>query len=111
MAIQTHSTSVPAIPFIEIGKDLLEVKGSIGHGKFLPWIEAEFGMGQTTAYRFMDVAKVYEGKLTIVGSLDHTALYELAAPKTPIEVREEIERMIEAGEGGSALRSIEQVQS
>jgi hypothetical protein len=30
--------------------------------------------------------------------LDPSALYELAAPKTPIEVREEVEKMIEAGE-------------
>jgi hypothetical protein len=33
-----------------------------------------------------------------VSNLDPTALYELAAPKTPLEVREEIEKMIEAGE-------------
>jgi hypothetical protein len=30
--------------------------------------------------------------------LDLTALYALAAPKTPIEVREEVEAMIAAGE-------------
>lgn len=83
---------------IEIGRDLITVKGSIGHGNFLPWIEAEFGMGQSTADRFMQVAKVYGGKLPTVGNLPPTALYELAAPKTPLEVREEIEKMIEAGE-------------
>jgi hypothetical protein len=33
-----------------------------------------------------------------VTHLDATALYELAAPKTPLEVREEVEKMIEAGE-------------
>lgn len=83
---------------IEIGRDLVAVQGSIGHGNFLPWIEAEFGMSKTTAYKFMDVAKVYGGKLPPSGNFDLSALYELAAPKTPLEVREEIERMIEAGE-------------
>lgn len=83
---------------IEIGRDLLAVKDRIGHGNFLPWIEAEFGMGQATAYRFMQVAEAYGSKITTVINLDPTALYALAAPKTPLEVREEIEKMIEAGE-------------
>lgn len=83
---------------IEIGKDLLAVKARIGHGNFLPWIEAEFGMGHSAAYRFINVAEVYGSKLPTVGSLPPTALYELAAPKTPPEVREEVERMIAAGE-------------
>lgn len=83
---------------IEIGRDLIGVKDRIGHGNFLPWIEAEFGMTDRTARRFMDVARVYSGKSDIVSNIDTTALYELAAPKTPVEVREEIEKMIEAGE-------------
>ena len=92
MAIQTRSTSVPAIPFGEIGKDLVAVKASLPHGSFLPWIEAEFGMSNITAQRFMQVAEVYGGKSINVMHLPITALYELAAPKTPIEVREEVER-------------------
>ena len=85
---------------IEIGRDLLSVKERIGHGNFLPWIEAEFGMSQPTASRFMNVARAYGDKVFTVNSLDPGALYELAAPKTPPEVREEIERMIEAGDDG-----------
>ena len=46
----------------------------------------------------MGVARQFGDKTSIVRDLDPTALYELAAPKTPIEVREEVERMIEAGE-------------
>lgn len=87
---------------IEIGRDLIDVKATIGHGHFLPWIEAEFGMGQSSADRFMQVAKVYGDKIPTVGNLPPTALYALAAPKTPIEVREEVEKMIEAGEVVSA---------
>ncbi|GLR54331.1 hypothetical protein GCM10007923_55480 [Shinella yambaruensis] len=64
----------------------------------MPWIEAEFGMSMSAATRFMKVADVYGGKSNIVLNLDPTALYALAAPKTPTEVREEIEKMIEAGE-------------
>jgi len=59
----------------------------IGHGNFLPWIDAEFGMGATTAQKMMRVAEVY-GKNTPSVNLPLSALYELAAPKTPLEVRE-----------------------
>ncbi len=76
------------------------IKESLPHGQFLPWIEAEFGMGDRTARRFMDVARVFGSKMDSLSDLNVTneALYELAAPKTPLEVREEVERMIEAGE-------------
>lgn len=77
-----------------IGRELLALKDRIGHGNFTAWIEAEFGMSRHTANRFMNVAEVYGSKSSSVQHLDSTALYELAAPKTPIEVREEIERMI-----------------
>lgn len=83
---------------VEIGRDLLAVKASLPHGSFLPWIEAEFGMGHSTADRFMQVAKVYGSKLPTLGNLPLSALYELAAPKTPVEVREEVERLLAAGE-------------
>lgn len=83
---------------IEIGRDLIATKEALPHGQFLPWIEAEFGMGEHTARRFMGVARQYSDKSSIVRDLDPTALYELAAPKTPEEVREEVEKMIEAGE-------------
>ena len=29
---------------IEIGRDLIDQKESVGHGHFLEWIEAEFGL-------------------------------------------------------------------
>lgn len=70
----------------------------MGHGNFLAWLDAEFEMKEQTARNFMNVAAVYGAKSPIVGDLKPTALYELAAPKTPLEVREEIEKMIEAGE-------------
>ncbi|WP_407936914.1 DUF3102 domain-containing protein [Jiella pelagia] len=32
------------------------------HGSFLPWIEAEFSMGATTAQKMMRVAEVFGPK-------------------------------------------------
>lgn len=77
---------------------MLDTKERLPHGSFLPWIEAEFDMSLAAATRFMNVARAYADKLVTVTNLPPTALYELAAPKTPIEVREEIEAMIAAGE-------------
>lgn len=66
------------------------------HGAFLPWIEAEFGMAERTARNFMKVAEKYAGKSAIVADLQPTALYALATSEP--EVREEVERLIAAGE-------------
>jgi hypothetical protein len=62
----------------------------------LPWIEAEFEMGQRTAYRFMDVADRFAGKLATVANLAPKALYELAS--STAEIQAEVERRLAAGE-------------
>ncbi|MCV9997688.1 DUF3102 domain-containing protein [Pararhizobium sp. YC-54] len=59
------------------------MKERIGHGNFMPWIEAEFGMSQSAAVKFMNVARAYGDKFVNFTNLDVSALYELAAPKTP----------------------------
>ena len=81
-----------------IGQALIRQKDRLPHGMFLPWIAAEFQMSQSASDRFMQVAKVYSGKLPTVGNLGTTAIYDLAAPSTPPEVQAEVERRIQAGE-------------
>lgn len=83
---------------IEIGKALIRQKERLPHGMFLPWIETEFEMSQSAALRFVNVANAYGGKSVTVTDLTTKALYELSAPSTPPEVREEVERRISAGE-------------
>lgn len=82
---------------IEIGRDLIVVKKAVGHGGFLKWIEAEFEMSDQAARRFMQVAEQY-GKSNTVLNLPAGALYALAAPSTPPEVREKVEARVKAGE-------------
>jgi hypothetical protein len=70
----------------------LSQKQALPHGLFLPWIEAEFEMSQRAAYRFINVTERYgAGKLATVATLNVKAIYELAAPSTPPEVRDEID--------------------
>lgn len=42
---------------IRIGQNLLEAKRRLPHGQFLPWVKAELGISQSTAWRFMQVAQ------------------------------------------------------
>lgn len=73
--------------------------GALGHGNFLPWIEAEFGMSEDTAGRFMQVASRLADKIPHGAEFAPSVLYSLAAPNTPDEVREETLRRAAAGEG------------
>lgn len=85
-----------AADIVAIGNDLREIKAQIGHGNFLPWIEAEFGMAERTARNFMSVADKF--KSATVADLPPTVLYALAAASMPEEVRQEAVRRAETGE-------------
>jgi hypothetical protein len=87
---------------IEIGRELTAVKERIGHGNFQSWIESEFSWSLKTAERFMQVTDYFttDEKIDIVTILnvDITALYELAAPSTPEEVRSVVADKLRAGD-------------
>jgi hypothetical protein len=95
---------------LTVGQALIRQKAALPHGSFLPWIEAEFGMSQSAAYRFINVAERFDSTLPNVGSLPLAALYELAAPSTPPEVQAEVERRISAGEiiGAADVKKLKQ---
>lgn len=85
-----------------IGLNLLEAQNIVEHGQFLPWLRQEFGMGKTSAYEFINVAKAFESKLPIIGNLINnitpTALCKLAAPSTSQAARDEAIDIAKAGE-------------
>jgi hypothetical protein len=92
---------------IRIGQWLTEAKARLKHGQWLPWLESEFGWSQKTAWNFM---QVYESiKLETVTNLpiDVSALYLIAAPKTPEPVRQEIIKRAEAGESMTRAKAVE----
>src|SRR4051812_29722081 len=51
-----------ASDIVATGEDLLRLKDRLGHGRFLPWVDAEFGMSADTAGRYMNVARNLGGK-------------------------------------------------
>jgi hypothetical protein len=85
-----------------IGVNLLEAQKITEHGEFLPWLRQEFGMGKTSAYEFIHVARAFESKIPIIGNLINgitpTALYKLAAPSTSEAARDEAINLLKAGE-------------
>ncbi|MBF0093053.1 MAG: DUF3102 domain-containing protein [Alphaproteobacteria bacterium] len=81
---------------IEIGRDLIAVKAKLAHGQFLPWIEAEFGMGDDTARNFMNVAKKLGDQIPKLSGFAPSALYLLAS--APAEVVTAVETRAQSGE-------------
>lgn len=84
---------------IAIGRKLAEVKERLGHGRFLDWLDAEFGWHRVTANRFMQVAEVFADlEMSQIVTFAPSALYLLAAPSTPESVRAEVLVRAAAGE-------------
>ncbi len=59
---------------ISIGQDLTRVKDQLGHGKFLTWIDREFGMTERSARRYMAVGIWAKGKSDTVAGLPFTQM-------------------------------------
>ncbi|MEH2333475.1 hypothetical protein [Nostoc sp.] len=85
-----------------IGVNLLEAQKISEHGEFLPWLRQEFGMGKTSAYEFIHVARAFESRIPIIGNLINgitpTALYKLAAPSTSEAAIDEAINILKTGE-------------
>jgi hypothetical protein len=84
----------------EIGRRLVECKGIVGHGNWLPWLEREFGWTDQTARNFMHAHELgqTESKTILNLNLPLRGLYLLAAPSTPVAARMEIAKRAEAAE-------------
>ena len=82
---------------IETGRDLIQVKNGLGHGRFSKWIETEFGMTGRTAQNYMRAAEWAEGKNEIVSRLPPASIYLLAAKTTPEIIKTKVITDLEAG--------------
>jgi len=82
---------------VELGQKLIEVKETLGHGRFLSWLAAEFEWTDETARRFMNVTQQFGQNPQIVGFAP-SALYVLAAPSIPEAARDEAITRAASGE-------------
>jgi hypothetical protein len=97
---------------IEIGHYLDQAQKHAGRGAWLAWIEAEFGWSDQTAYNFIHLYEAQQSpefQKFWNSDLPVSALYRLAAPNTPVEARQKIAQLIEAGEKPSVAEVTEVV--
>ena len=81
--VLSHTTA----GIIAAGEQLKAIKDKLPHGRFTPWLIAEFGMSDRTARLYMNAAEWAAGKTEIVSVLQPTTVYALAAPSTPDTVK------------------------
>jgi hypothetical protein len=104
-ALAEHAAAIRALgksvigDVIEIGRWLTDAKVIAGHGRWLPWLEREFGWSEDTAERFMSLHRL-QGQIPQVAEYDLpvSGLYLLAAPSTPPEARTEVIKRAADGE-------------
>jgi hypothetical protein len=83
----------------EIGKHLNEVRGKCPHGRWLSWLQDEFGWSHTTADKYMAIyAAIAAGKLQpeLQFGLSIRSLALLSAPSTPKTVVDEVAEQAKA---------------
>ena len=105
------ATSTVADQIFAIGRDLIEAKVLVNHGKWRDWLAVEFGWSERTAQRFMRVADVLgSGKSDSLSFLEPTTLYVLSE-KSADAVRDDIVKRIEGGERLTDEEIVREVKS
>ncbi|WP_414579469.1 DUF3102 domain-containing protein [Anabaena sp. CCY 9402-a] len=93
----------------EIGQSLAEVRAQLKHGHFDTWLKAEFGWSRRTAYNFINVYETFGNRANLAQiDIATSALYLLAAPSTPQNLREQY---IEEAKTGKRITHKELVQT
>jgi hypothetical protein len=85
---------------IEIGQRLIAVKQRLPHGQWLPWLEDEFGWTARTATNYMAIADAFGSNSESLSDLNISAeaLYLLAGPAIPMQIRETAVELAQTGE-------------
>jgi hypothetical protein len=85
---------------IEVGRRLTKCKDIVGHRNFGCWLDREFGWSERTAQNFMRVFELSNSESENFAdfNLPVSAIYLLAAPSTPKNVRGEVIERARAGE-------------
>jgi hypothetical protein len=105
-----HRRHIAAV--IETGSDLITMKEQLGDELFCSWLQAQRGMNEDIARKYMRLATEFGEKLDIVSDLPLETLYKLTARTTPKSVKsavlgylargqrlapEEIDRLVREG--------------
>lgn len=80
---------------VDLGGELIRMKERLGHGRFTPWLRAEFSGKDRTAQRYMAAHEAFAGKSATVSVLKPAVAHVIAA--APAAIRHEIIAEIEGG--------------
>lgn len=89
---------------IALGRDFMDAKELLGHGKFLPWLET-LGVSSSTANNYMKVAREIQPG-TLMASLPYSKA--LALLSAPAEDREELAAQAEDKSAAEIRKLIEE---
>ncbi len=89
---------------IALGRDFMDAKELLGHGKFLPWLE-KLGVSSSTASNYMKVAREIQPG-TLMASLPYSKALALLA--APAEDREELAAQAEDKSAAEIRKLIEE---
>ncbi|MGL5938876.1 MAG: DUF3102 domain-containing protein [Waterburya sp.] len=96
---------------IDIGKYLTEVKQSLQHGQFYPWLDAEFNWTPRTATRFMRAYNKFKSEdLSDLISLPVSVIYELSTGDVSEETVQETLKLARAGKNVT-IRDAKKIKS
>src|SRR5262245_40690366 len=73
---------------VTIGQKLIAVKARLKHGEFGNWLRAELDWNERTARNFMSVAEAFKTENFADLDIAPSALYLLASPSTPEDIRQ-----------------------
>jgi hypothetical protein len=84
---------------IDTGRELIETRDMLGHGKWGVWLDEELGWDYRTAIRHMRVAQLAEKVgFAKLANLLPSILYMLTEPKTPNGALNDVLERVEKGE-------------
>jgi hypothetical protein len=91
-----HRRQIAAI--IESGRDLITMKEQLGDDLFRTWLQAQRGINEHMARKYMRLAQQFGDKIEIVSDLPLPVLYKLIARATPTSVRSAVLRYLAQGQ-------------
>lgn len=81
---------------VQIGRKLAAIRERLGD-QFVSWLNLEFAWSERAAYNFISVWKQF-GDQEMIDQIAPSALYLLAAPSTPLEVKQSVVKLVKQGQ-------------
>lgn len=94
--VEQHTSDIKSLmrrtaqDMIDIGLKLIEIKETLGHGKFNAWLKSEINFGEWTARKFMAIGRRFKSVDVNSLKIASSALYLITSKNTPGSAIDEI---------------------